>query len=117
VVLHRESAPSARRRRRAVLAVHVRVVNRGKRTIANLAPALDAGARGRAGPSAKDSTGSLLRPVRPGSTADGTLRFKTAGALTDRLTSRRRAQLRIAGKTVTLNVLIGSPARSTKRTR
>lgn len=117
VVLHRESGTSARRRRRAVLAVHVRVVNRGGRTIANLAPALVAGARGSVGPSAKDSKGSLLRPVRPGSTADGTLRFKTAGALTDRLTKRRRAQLRIAGKTVTLKVLIGSPARSAKRRR
>jgi len=117
VVLHRESAPSARRRRRAVLAVHVRVVNRGKRTIANLAPVLVAGVRGRAEPSAKDSTGSLLRALRPGSTADGTLRFKTAGALTDRLTSTRRAQLRTTGKTITLTVLIGSPARSAKRRR
>lgn len=117
VVLHRQSAPSARRRRRAVLSIHVRVVNRGKRTIANLAPFLVAGPRRRADPSAADSTGSLLRPLRAGSSADGTLRFRTARTLTDRLTSRRRAQLRIAGRTVALNVLIGSPSRSPERTR
>jgi hypothetical protein len=115
VVLHRQSASSARRRR-AVLALHVRVVNRGKRTIANLAPVLVAGAR-RADPSAEDSTGSLLRALRPRSTADGTLRFKTAGALTDRLASSRRAQLRIARRTVALKVLIGRPSRSAERTR
>jgi hypothetical protein len=117
VVFHRESAPSARRRRRAVLAIHVRVVNRGRRAIANVAPVLVVGARRRVEPSAQDSTGSLLRLLRPGSTADGTLRFKTAGGLTDRLASRRRAQLRIAGKPVTLKVLIGRPVRSAQRTR
>lgn len=117
VVLHRQSAPSARRRLRAVLAIHVRVVNRGTRAIANLAPVLVAGPRRQADPSAADSTGSLLRPLRPRSTADGTLRFRTAGTLTDRLAGRRRAQLRVAGRTVALKVLIGRPSRSAERTR
>lgn len=108
-VLHRASTPTGRRSNRARLSVHVRVTNRGGRTIANVEPALVAGKRVRADPSAGETSRSLLRPIRPGSTADGTLRFETAGAVTARLVRARRAQLRIAGRTATLKVRIGRP--------
>lgn len=111
-VLHRGLTAVARRRNRARLAVHVRVVNHGKRGIANVKPLLIARAAVRANPAANDARGSLLRPVAPGSAAEGTLRFETAGAVTTRLVSTRRARLRIAGKTVRLTVQIGRPVRS-----
>ena len=37
------------------------------------------------------------------------LRFETAGAMTDGLIERRRAQLRIAGKTLAVRITIGEP--------
>lgn len=113
-VLHRASTPTGRRSNRARLSVHVRVTNRGKRTIADAEPALVAGKRVRADPSAGKTGRSLLRPIRPGSTADGTLRFETAGAVTARLVRARRARLRIAGRTATLKVRIGRPVRSAR---
>jgi len=111
-VLHRGLTRQGRRRNRARLAVHVRVINQGKRTIAHAAPLLVAGTRVRADPSARETSGPLLRPVRPKSTADGTLRFETTGAVTARLVSTSRARLRIAGQTVRLKVQIGRPVRA-----
>jgi hypothetical protein len=110
-VLHRGLTQLSRRRNRARLAVHVRVTNHGKRTIAHAEPLLVAGRRVRADPSAREATGPLLRPVRPESTVDGTLRFETTGAVTARLVSTSRARLRIVGQTVRLKVQIGRPVR------
>jgi hypothetical protein len=115
-ILHRGSTRTGRRSNRARLSVHVRVTNHGKRTIANVRPVLMADTRPRADPTAVDTTRSLLR-VRPGSTADGTVRFETAGAVTRHLVSTRRARLRIAGRTATLTVRIGSPVRTARRQR
>lgn len=105
--LQRAVSRSGRRRHRARLSVHVRVTNLGPRRIADVKPVLLARrARVRPDPFARGTTGSLLRPVPPRFTAGGTLRFETAGAVTGRLVTTRRAQLQIAGQTVALTIRV-----------
>lgn len=55
-------------------------------------------------PNARDAAGALLQPIDLGETARGELRFETSGDVTDRLTSTKRASLRIAGQTVRLRL-------------
>lgn len=103
-------APRGRRRHRARLSVHVRVTNDGKVRIEDLAPLLVAsGKRVAPDPLASDTTGSLLRPLAPGATAGGRLRFETAGAVTDQLAKARRGVLQIAGGTVPFELKMGRP--------
>jgi len=102
----RAVTPSGRRRNRARLTVHVRITNRGSRVITNVDPVLLAQAQVRPDPRTRDTTGSLLRPVPPGFTASGTLRFETGGASTARLAKTLRAQLRIAGATASFRAKI-----------
>lgn len=105
----------SRARRRARLSVRVRVTNRDRRRLVRPAPTLlSGGARVRVDPHAAEAGGALLRPLVPGVTAAGELRFETAGEVTQRLSDERRARLRIAGRTVTLRVRIGGPAKSTR---
>jgi len=104
--LLRAATPSGRRRNRARLTVHVRITNQGARVITNIDPVLIARARVRPDPRTRNTTGSLLRPVPPGFTAGGTLRFETGGASTARLATTLRAQLRIAGATTSFRAKI-----------
>lgn len=101
--------PSGQRRKRARVTVYLRVTNQRGSTITNLEPVLLAGVRVLPDPNATYTTGSLLEPVPPGTTATGTLRFETAGAVTDRVLATRRAQLHIAGATVPLTLDLRPP--------
>lgn len=101
--------PSGQRRKRARVTVYLQVTNQRGSTITNLEPVLLAGARVLPDPNATYTTGSLLEPVPPGTTATGTLRFETAGAVTDRVLATRRAQLHIAGATVPLTLDLRPP--------
>ncbi len=108
-VVQPAATPSGRRRKRARVTVQLRLANQGESTIANVQPALLARTRVNPDPRADDTTGSLLEPIPPGSTAAGALRFETAAAVTDRLLATRRAQLRIAGETVPLTLSLRPP--------
>jgi hypothetical protein len=103
-------APRGRRRHRARLSLHVRVSNDGKVRIEDLAPLLVvSGERVAPDPLASDTTGSLLRPLPPGATAGGRLRFEIAGAVTDQLAKSARGVLRIAGGPVPFELKMGRP--------
>jgi hypothetical protein len=95
---------------RARVTVRVRVTSRSDSPITSLAPALltgqdvvqiDTGARADAG--------RLLRPLAPGATVTGTLRFTPSAEATRRLTARPRARLRIVERIVTLKLTPATP--------
>jgi len=106
--LHPATTRAGRRRHAARVSVHVRVTNLGSRRVTLPEALLLSG--GSAIEPDRDQPASaapLRRPVAPGATADGTLRFKATGAFTDRLARRRRAQLRIGGRSVSLTLEVG----------
>lgn len=104
VAFVRATKPSGIRRRRARVAVTVRLRNtRGRPTVATAPPVLlVAGRTVRPDPAAAWRASRLLKPVPSHSAVTGVLRFETAGDVTERLVEQRRAQLRIAGVTLPL---------------
>ncbi|MDX6691907.1 MAG: hypothetical protein QOG15_3364 [Solirubrobacteraceae bacterium] len=110
-IMHPAGTAKGRARQRARLSVHARVINTTSSETTFERPRLQSGAALLGiDRNAVQPAGALLRPIAPGSTADGVLRYETAGDLTRRLASRRRATLRIAGRTMAITVIIGSPA-------
>ncbi len=95
---------AGRQRRRARVAVRLRVTARDDKV--TLGPArLISGDDGlKADTNAKEAAGDLLDPIASGKSATGALRFETSGALTGRLTNRRRATLRIGDRTLSLRL-------------
>ncbi|MGH2840034.1 MAG: hypothetical protein ACRDKY_04325 [Solirubrobacteraceae bacterium] len=111
-ILHPAGTARGRSRQRARLSVHARVTNGGARAVRFPPPRLETGTTLLAVDAhAGAAAGALLRPVPARSTADGVLRYEAAGAVTRRLTSGRRAVLRIAGRSIRLQLTLGSPAR------
>jgi hypothetical protein len=53
---------------------------------------------------ARDAARALLRAIGPGATATGTVRFNLPAAIAQRVRERKAARLRIAGRTITLNL-------------
>ena len=113
-VLHPAAGLSGQARQRARLSVGVNVTNRSDRTITLRRPELVAGATVRVDPNAAAAAAGLLRPIAARSSARGVLRFETAGAVTERLTSTQRATLRIGNRTVALRIRIGNRAAPTQ---
>lgn len=92
-------------RERARVTVRLRARNPGRRSLKLGSVRIEArGDVAKADPNADDEAGDLLEPIAGGSSATGTLRFETAGALTDTLKTTRSARLRIGGKTVPLEL-------------
>jgi len=111
-VLRAASTPSGQRRQRARVAVRVRAENTGTTAVTLARPTLTAaGASVKTDPAA-DAPGTHFGPFAAGETQAVTLRFETASRLTAQLTSERKGQLRIAGRTVPVFVTVGSPLRS-----
>jgi hypothetical protein len=110
-ILQRAGTPSGRRRDRARLSLHVRVTNDLPSRVRDLNPILLARQRVPPDPHARDTTGSLLRPIMPGATAGGRLRFETAGSVTRQLISTQQARLLIAGQLVVVDLKLGTLAR------
>ncbi len=110
-VLLPAATESGKQRRRARVEVTVRLFNDTDRERpATAEPALLSGDRRvHVDPSATAEAGGLLKALPAGASASGVLRFETAGAMTDGLIERRRAQLRIAGKTHAVRITIGEP--------
>jgi len=109
-VLRPAATPAGRRKHAARVSVRLRVANRGSRRLNLERTVLRSGDGTLAYDRAQsDAAGSLLRPVDPGASADGTLRFEPRSAFTERLVRGRRARLDIAGQTVSLTVKIGRP--------
>ena len=110
-VLLPAATASGKRRRRARVEVTVSLFNDTERERpATAEPSLLSGDRRvHVDPSATAGAGGLLKPLPAGARASGVLRFETAGAMTDGLIERRRAQLRIAGKTLAVRITLGEP--------
>lgn len=90
-----------------LVTVRVRVINRGARPLAVEAPVLLSGTD----EIPRDSVGGsavrpLLRRLAAGRSATSVLRFTTASAVTRRLSTSRRARLRIARRSIVLKLAI-----------
>ena len=107
-VLQPAATPSGKRRQRARVEVTVSLRNlSGRPRPATAEPALLVGAdRVHVDSAAADAAGGILKEVPALTSVTGVLRFETAGAVTERLTSRRRARLRISGQTLALKLSI-----------
>lgn len=110
-VLHPARTQSGIRRRRGRLSVHIRAVNRGARRVVPKRPSLLA-ARQRIPTNPRaDGPGTRLGPIDPQQTADVTLRFETAGAVTTQLRTQNRARILVAGRSWPITVKVGNPVR------
>lgn len=94
----------------ARLVVRVRVTNRSAATLNPKRPVLLSG-KARVPLTTPTSARKpvLLRPVAPGASATGELRFATAGAVAKRLSEQRRARLGIANRTVNVRIRVNFP--------
>lgn len=95
---------------RALVAVRVRVTNRGNRPLTIKTPALLSGQdEVPLGSSARDAAGALLRPIDSGATAAGVLRFTAPSDIAQRLTANPGARLRIQNRVVVLKLTTQEP--------
>jgi hypothetical protein len=89
--------------------VRVRVINRSTRPLAVEAPVLLSGNDEIPRDSADGSAARpLLKKLAAGSSATSELRFTTAGAVTKRLSTTRRARLRIARRSIVVKLATSS---------
>jgi hypothetical protein len=97
---------------RALVAVRVRVTNRGNRALTIKTPALLSGEDEVAlGSSARDAAGALLRPIDPGATATGVLRFTVPSEVAQRLATNPAARLRVQNRVVAVKLTTNQPTR------
>lgn len=109
VVLHPASTESGLRRKRARLTARVRVENRGTQDLIPARPALFVGEERTETDPGADGPSTDLGTLAPGETKSVTLRFEVAGATTTRLTTDRRARIRVAGQSRAVSVKVGGP--------
>lgn len=100
-VLYPASTPDGEDPQRARVVIRVRVTSRSVSPIPGKTPMLIVGASGVL--AEPDSADGLLGPIAPGETATGELHFDTRGSVAQRLANQRRARLRIAQRTVSVN--------------
>ena len=106
-VLRLASTPSGRARNRARLSVSVTVRNRGSRRLVLPRPSLLAARQRVPTNPAADKRGSRLGPVAAGQTQRATLQFETAGAVTEQLTTQRKARVLIGRRSSAITVTTG----------
>lgn len=110
-VLHPGTTPSGIRRRRGRLAVHVAVRNSGaRRVVANRPSLLAARQRVPTNPRA-DGPDTHFDSIEAGETVDVTLRFETAGNVTEQLRTQKQARVLIGEKSWPFTVKVGNPVR------
>ncbi len=114
-VLHPAASPDAIARKRARVSVRAQLTNTSARAMTIAPPRLMSGRHGKlVDRHAAAAAGALLEPIAPRASAEGVLRFEIAGELTRRVTSMRRAALRIGGRTLWVPVVVGAPARRSR---
>jgi len=106
-VLRLASTPSGKARNRARLGVSVTVRNRGSRRLVLPRPSLLAARQRVPTNPAADERGSRLGPIAAGQTRRATLQFETAGAVTEQLTTQRKARVLIGGRSWAITVTPG----------
>ena len=108
-VLHPASSASGQRRRRARLSVRIRAENRGQNAVTPARPTLIVGeARKQTDPSA-DSPRTSMGSLASGEIVNVTLRFEVAGDVTTQLAGTQRARIRVAGRSRTIAIKVGTP--------
>jgi hypothetical protein len=96
---------------RALVAIRVRVTNRGTRALTVKKPALLSGEEEvPLRTQARDAAGPLLQPIAPGSSATGVLRFVLPSAVTQRVTAAATTRLRVANRTVVVKLTTDQPS-------
>lgn len=114
-VLHPAATPAGIRRKRARLSVRARVRNPGAEPVVPPRPSLLA-ARQRTPTDARAETPvTSLGTIDAGKTVEVTLRFETAGAVTEQLTWQKRARILVAGRSSPVTVSVGTPVTSGAR--
>ncbi len=94
---------------RALVAVRVRVTNRGLAALRIATPVLLAGDdEVRLGAAGREAARRLRRPLAVGSSATGTLRFAVTAAIAQRLSETPSARLRVARRTVSVTLATSS---------
>ena len=106
-VLRLASTPSGKARNRARLGVSVTVRNRTSRRLVLPRPSLLAARQRVPTNPAADERGSRLGPIAAGQTQRATLQFETAGAVTEQLTTQRKARVLIGGRSWAITVTPG----------
>jgi hypothetical protein len=110
-VVSAELGPTSEVTGRALVAVRASVTNRGNRPLTIKTPALLAGDDEVAlGASARNAAGELLKPIAPGATATGALRFTVGSAIAQRLAADPAARLRVGNRTVSVTLKPSQPA-------
>lgn len=107
-VLHPDTTSEGTRRQRARLTVRVRAENQGATSVTLERPVLAAAGERVATDPEADTPETHFGPLAAGESQTVSLRIETAGAVTAELTSTRRAQLRIAGRSLTFAVRVGT---------
>ena len=96
---------------RALVAVRVGVTNRGNRPLTIDDPTLLSGQDVvTLAASRRPAAGALLKPIAPGATGSGVLRFTIPSAIAQRLTANPAARLKVAKRTVVLKLTTNQPA-------
>ena len=108
-VLHPAATPSGRARNRARLGVRVTVVNRGTQRVVLPRPSLLAARQRVPTNAAADAPATHLEAIDAGQTVRVTLQFETAGAVTEQLTTQKRARVLVAGRSSPIVVTVGPP--------
>jgi len=106
-LLRLAATPSGKARNRARLGVSVTVRNRTSRRVVLPRPSLLAARQRVPTNPAADEGGSRLGPIAAGQTQRATLQFETAGAVTEQLTTQRKARVLIGGRSSALTVTPG----------
>lgn len=110
-MLHPPRSPAGRARKRARLGVRVTVVNRGRQRVVLPRPSLLAAGQRVPTNAAADTRATRLRAIGAGKTATVTLQFETAGAVTEELTTQKRARVVVAGRSFPVTLTVGTPVR------
>ena len=100
----RPAAAATARARRAVT-----VVNRGTERVVLPRPSLLAARQHVPTNAAADGPATRLEPIGPDQTVNVTLQFETAGAVTEQLTTQKRAQVLVAGGSSPVSITVGTP--------
>lgn len=108
-VLHPARTPSGRARQRARLGVRVTVINNGAERVVLARPSLLAARQRIPSNAAADAPATRLEAIAPGQAVKVTLQFETAGAVTQQLTSQKRARVLIARRSSPVTVTVGPP--------
>lgn len=103
--LERAQSADGRARNRARLSVKVELLNPTGEQLTPDRPSLVVpDGKTEADPNADSYAGGLLKPIAPSASATGTLRFETAGSVTQSLIDDHRGTLEIAGRSVVVTL-------------